>query len=268
MLALKPSRGSLLLFLMGYTCLLLSQQCSASTLPCTALQHRDQLLSCLNDAQNERLDALLFDLISDPSNLGPYATVQGYLQERPSYAAEAVLTYSRLQTSINPPEAALDSFQLAVNQATTADTPPASTLPEHSHKHRHLLELSGTFSDLEVSDGQLNGFTRRDTRITAPDSSFQAVSKDFSSFSTPLTRELQDKLAHLVPSLADASSTFLGSDQPPPPPAAAAAGGVSSNDRAAAAAAAAPAVTAMGGGQQQVQPSLRIVGGVEAPTDR
>jgi hypothetical protein len=133
------------------------------------------------------------------------------------------------------------------------------------------MQLSGSFSDFQVSKGQLTGFTRLDTRITTPDNSIQAVSNDYSGFSTPISKDLQDRLEQIAPSLVQASSAFLGGDEPAAASTAAAAanaeGGVSGNDRAASGGATAP-VAAMGGEQQMVQPSLRIVGGVEAPTDR
>lgn len=259
-------------------CLLLTSQCFATTLPCAAAEDRDQVVSCLRAARIERLDALLLDLINDPSNLGPYATVQGYMQERPAYAAEAVLSYKRLKTGIDADGTSLNSAQLSDEHATTAKDPPpmASTaqmdvqshLPLPSLRRRQLLQLSGSFSDFEVSNGQLTGFTRRDTRITSPDNSVQAVSNDYSGFSTPISKDLQDRLEQIAPSLVQASSSFQGDDEPATPTAAAAAaeGAMASNGRTAGGAQA--PVVAMGGGQQQVQPSLRIVGGVEAPTDR
>lgn len=133
-----------------------------------------------------------------------------------------------------------------------------SSVRSTSAYSRHLLQLSGALEDTQLAGGELTTTTLRTSRYTAPDGSLYATGEDFSKTSVPLDEALAQRLAAFAPTLLEASNTFLSAvSDPTQQPAA-------------------PEATAMSGAQQQtqqqqmerMQPTLRIIGGVQAPTDR
>jgi hypothetical protein len=154
--------------------------------------------------------------------------------------------------------AADDLLACAAAAIVAEEVPAPHSLVTTAAAHtRQLHQLAASFTDIEETDGQLRRTTVSNIRVNPPDGSFQLVSNSYSS--TPLiTPEAADNLASVAPRLVATSNALLGGPGIQP------AGPVRS-----------PAlVTAAAGptrGQQPLQPlqpSLRIVGGVAAPTDR
>jgi hypothetical protein len=149
--------------------------------------------------------------------------------------------------------------------ATTDDVVDAHQL----QPSRSLLQLSGSVTDTTVQGNQLTHTTARRSSLKDPEGTFQFSREDFSSASQSLDNfdeESAKALAAFSPSLAAAAKAFLGGD---------ASSSTDSSDstkeqQQQQVTAPAPIVLPMAGRAQvqSPQPMLRIVGGVEAPTDR
>jgi hypothetical protein len=126
-----------------------------------------------------------------------------------------------------------------------------------------------------VEGNQLTRTTARKSSVKDPEGTFQFTSDDFSSSSQSLDNfdeESAKALEAFNPGLAAAAKAFLGESTAPaaaiPSPSTSSSNSSTANGDQQRMAA--PLVLPMAGGAQgqSPQPMLRIVGGVEAPTDR
>ena len=236
------SRIGLALLLAG--CLLVRR---AHSHPCT-----DDAWSCL---QTVRLNALrnLFETVQATSG-GTKAAVESYMSTQQQRATEELLLWNKVShnTYVHEPQ--------HLQQGSGSDVTQL----------RQLLQLSGTIQDTKLSGNQLSSTSVTNTRITDPQGTLQAVGSDFSTFTTTLDAGLINRIMGFSDGL-DAVSNALLVDLPDPDMSGAGAGELT------AAIDAPPRVSAMDGPsgpqqqqqqQQRLQPTLRIIGGVEAPTDR
>lgn len=197
---------------------------------------------------------MVLSQIHDPSNLSSSST-QGYLLQ-----AEEFILYSYL------PAQADDLLPAPVQHtsAATDDVVDAHQL----QPSRSLLQLSGSVTETTVQGNQLTRTTARKSSLKDPEGTFQFSREDFSSTSHSLENfdeESAKALAAFSPSLAAAAKAFLGGDA-----SSSTDSSDSTKEQQQQMTAPAPTVLPMAGRAQvqSPQPMLRIVGGVEAPTDR
>jgi hypothetical protein len=203
-------------------------------------KHASLAWSQLQQTRYDRLRARLVALIADPSNLGGLG-----VEDQQQQGYNTLLGLSGLQLDAN------------------------------LMRRRQLQQLAGSVRDtrLDPSKGQLVSTTSHDARVTDPEGTYQVVSSQASSVGIPFDSAAFNRLASFSPGIASAAAALqdLGVSTEGFP--AAQAGDAGS------AAVVQPAVGATDRAAQQqqqqsqrqqvpLQPSLRIVGGVEAPTDR
>lgn len=197
---------------------------------------------------------MVLSQIHDPSNLSSSST-QGYLLQ-----AEEFILYSYLPAQADE----LLPAPVQHTSATTDDVVDAHQL----QPSRSLLQLSGSVTDTTLQGNQLTRTTARKSSLKDPEGTFQFSREDFSSTSQSLddfNEEAAKALAAFSPSLAAAAKAFLGGDA-----SSSTDSSDSTKEQQQQMTAPAPTVLPMAGRAQvqSPQPMLRIVGGVEAPTDR
>lgn len=257
--------------------LLLCQLSLASSHHCSPAASRESVWSCIHGSRINRLEPLLLSLIHDPSNLAG-STVQGYVQHRLRSSAEDLLLYASLHTDSQTDtfvDYRLDEEQLYVSDTAASAKQPK--LPQPS-RLRQLLQLASTFTDIARHGNQLTRTSISKARVSDPEASYQLVSNSYESSSMPFSQEAVRFMATVTPGLMHASSKLFGDDLTITDEGNDAlsdtAASISDSVRGSRLNGVKVPVAAMAGQQQQqqqmepLQPSLRIVGGVEAPTDR
>lgn len=189
--------------------------------------------ACVQQQRVHRLEHLLVSLVHETSDLG------------------AALHLPRISTTT-----ADDLLACAAREPHTSVAAAAST----AHT-RQLRQLAASVTDYEATPGrQLRRTTVSNIRINDPDGSYQMVSNIYSTSTPLITPEAANNVASVAPRLVATSNALLGSldVQPAGPPVLPTAAAL---------------VTAAAGNRDSqqplpLQPSLRIIGGVAAPTDR
>lgn len=185
--------------------------------------------ACVQQQRVHRLEHLLASLVHETSDLG------------------AVLHLPRISATAD------DLLACAAAAAAEAQK-PHGVVATLAHT-RQLRQLAASFTDYEATGGQLRRTTVSNIRVNDPDGGYQMVSNSYTS--NPLiTPEAAHNMASVAPRLVATSNALLGSPGVQP----------------AATVLPTALVTAAAGNRDQqpvpLQPSLRIIGGVAAPTDR
>lgn len=226
---MQSSRAALLL--VAGSLLLITQAC---THPCAATTSRNSALSCIQNNRIKRLDSLLLSLVYDPSNLAG-STVQGYVQQRPLKSAEDLLLYASFSGEAKT--AHLLSEPVAVEAsaddewyATEAAPETAPVVPKPSRK-RQLLQFprARLFTNYETAGDKIMQET---VSFVDPAGALHSYSNSYSKTASGTAGPLSAIAARSM-QLPVVLSALAGPGQLRP-----------------------------------LQPTLRIVGGVEAPTDR
>jgi hypothetical protein len=253
--------------------LLLCLTSLASTHHCSPLASRESSWSCVQQHRIARLEPLLLSLIQHPSNLaGP--TVQGYVQHRLHSTAADLLLFASLQT--DPQTNIFIKDMLADDQLYVLHTPASAEQPDppKPSRLRQLLQLAGTFTDVTLDGNRLTRTSISKTRVYNPETSDQFVSNSYESSTRPFTEEALRLMAAITPSLMDTSSELFGDDLTLSDQGAGFLPYAANSVQGSGSGGAQVPVAATAGQQPQqqqmepLQPTLRIVGGVEAPTDR
>lgn len=229
-----------------------------------ALGSRADAWSLIQQARLGRLGPLVLGLLHGPSNQGS-PTHGGHTWPMREKAREWLLI-SRLPGDGAGGAGVAELASLEASHVFLG-------LNHQTQPVRQLLQLSGAVTDLTVANKQVTRSTTRTSSLRDPEGTFQFASNEFSSSTVPFDVYAADGLAEFSPDLAAASSALLKALPQGPESSAtgsAASGSSPQGSGMQAAAAAPPAAAVAGGGMQRQapEPTLRIVGGVEAPTDR
>jgi len=214
-------------------------------------------------ARLDRLSSVMLLLANTPSAVD--TVLSAHLQRHSQYLADDLV----LLLGVHSPHKVVSKDAASVQSAAAHGYEVHQHQPLDSFRPsrlRQLLQLSSSSQSSKVNAGLLTSSSVRKTQLIDPEKGLHAVSTDESTVSIPLDRDLLNTVARSSTGLAAMGDRLLAAFSAFSP--------ATVGD---AAATSEPAVISMDAEQQQqrqqqpmerLQPSLRIIGGVAAPTDR